>query len=174
MSFAYFKILKDDYFLGSFQKLNKKFEIYLSGSTVQIMLNGICERTLAKNVRANFPVNYYLPLLLHFLSLVFFISAYKCKFCDRAFAQSNDLVKHTRSHVGENTYQCSLCPKAFRLHTELRQHGKEHFQEQKRKTEEQDESGTNISATSALSCDNDDTMAHMQGQDMIASMESSD
>ena len=26
---------------------------------------------------------------------------YKCKFCDRAYAQSNDLVKHTRTHVGK-------------------------------------------------------------------------
>jgi len=52
---------------------------------------------------------------------------YKCKYCDRAFAQSNDLVKHTRSHIGDNTYQCKQCPQAFRLYSELREHGKEHF-----------------------------------------------
>lgn len=56
---------------------------------------------------------------------------YKCKFCDRAFAQSNDLVKHTRSHVGDNTYQCTQCPVAFRLYSELRLHTKEHFDAQK-------------------------------------------
>lgn len=56
---------------------------------------------------------------------------YKCQFCDRAFAQSNDLVKHTRSHVGDNTYQCKECPAAFRLHSELRTHNKIHFLEQK-------------------------------------------
>lgn len=52
---------------------------------------------------------------------------YKCKFCDRAFAQSNDLVKHTRSHVGDNTYQCKDCPAAFRLQGELKQHSHMHF-----------------------------------------------
>ena len=28
---------------------------------------------------------------------------YKCQYCDRSYAQSNDLLKHTRIHVGENT-----------------------------------------------------------------------
>jgi hypothetical protein len=26
---------------------------------------------------------------------------YKCNFCERSYAQSNDLLKHTRIHVGE-------------------------------------------------------------------------
>lgn len=47
---------------------------------------------------------------------------YKCKYCQRAFAQSNDLIKHMRSHLGENVYKCELCPSAFRLATELRVH----------------------------------------------------
>lgn len=95
--------------------------------------------------------------------------AYKCKFCDRAFAQSNDLVKHTRSHVGENTYQCNLCPKAFRLHSELRQHGKDHFLEQKRKMEEQEQNndGDNLN-----DYDNG-SGAYIQDQTMITSAENS-
>lgn len=81
---------------------------------------------------------------------------YKCKYCNRAFSQSNDLgnndnvlrfififviiiiyffaifsVKHTRSHVGDNTYQCKQCSVAFRLHSELREHSKIHYLEQK-------------------------------------------
>lgn len=56
---------------------------------------------------------------------------YKCQYCDRAFAQSNDLVKHTRSHVGVNTYKCDQCTAAFRLHGELRIHRQQHFLEQK-------------------------------------------
>jgi uncharacterized Zn-finger protein len=52
------------------------------------------------------------------------------KYCDRAFAQSNDLVKHTRSHVGDKTYQCEKCPAAFRFHSELKNHGKIHYYEQ--------------------------------------------
>lgn len=70
--------------------------------------------------------------------------AYKCKYCDRGFAQSNDLVKHLRSHVGENTYQCQNCPRAFRLHSELREHSKTHFQrgdETENKAEPNTESG---------------------------------
>lgn len=60
--------------------------------------------------------------------MFFPFSAYKCKFCDRAFSQSNDLTKHTRTHVGENMYRCPECPKAFRLQTELRNHSFEHYQ----------------------------------------------
>lgn len=56
---------------------------------------------------------------------------YKCKYCERAFAQSNDLIKHTRCHVGDNTYQCRDCPAAFRLLGELKKHGKIHFLAQK-------------------------------------------
>lgn len=56
---------------------------------------------------------------------------YKCQYCERAFAQSNDLVKHTRSHVGMNTYKCDQCPVAFRLHGELRNHRQQHFLESK-------------------------------------------
>lgn len=52
---------------------------------------------------------------------------FKCEFCDRAFAQSGDLVKHTRSHVGDNVYKCKDCPAAFRLARELRQHSHKHF-----------------------------------------------
>jgi len=54
---------------------------------------------------------------------------YKCKFCERAFAQSNDMIKHLRSHLGENVYRCELCPKSFRLATELRSHFTEHKNE---------------------------------------------
>lgn len=51
---------------------------------------------------------------------------YKCKYCDRAFAQSNDLMKHLKSHLGDNVYKCSLCPLGFRLHSDLREHFNTH------------------------------------------------
>lgn len=47
---------------------------------------------------------------------------YKCKYCERAFAQSNDLIKHLRGHLGDNVYKCDLCPQGFRLQGDLRAH----------------------------------------------------
>lgn len=84
-----------------------------------------CEHTQARNVKnqhlflsnstsTNFAFKFLLP-------------AYKCNFCVRAFAQSNDLVKHLRSHVGTNTYQCAECELAFRLQSELKEHIKIHY-----------------------------------------------
>lgn len=52
---------------------------------------------------------------------------YKCQYCDRSYAQSNDLLKHTRIHVGENTYKCNLCNNAFRLQAQLRDHYRIHY-----------------------------------------------
>lgn len=38
---------------------------------------------------------------------------YKCKYCEKAYCQSNELTKHLRFHLGENVYQCALCPQRF-------------------------------------------------------------
>lgn len=51
---------------------------------------------------------------------------YKCKYCERAYAQSNDMIKHLRIHIGDNVYRCELCPQAFRLLCELRAHFASH------------------------------------------------
>lgn len=53
---------------------------------------------------------------------------YKCQYCEKSYTQSNDLLKHTRIHVGENTYQCSYCSEAFRLQTQLRDHYRIHYE----------------------------------------------
>lgn len=52
---------------------------------------------------------------------------YKCQYCERSYAQSNDLLKHTRIHLGENTYKCNLCQAAFRLQCQLREHYRVHY-----------------------------------------------
>lgn len=61
---------------------------------------------------------------------------YKCQYCDRSYAQSNDLLKHTRIHVGENTYRCNLCPQAFRLQAQLREHYRVHYDATREDAEE--------------------------------------
>ncbi|XP_065365694.1 myoneurin-like [Calliphora vicina] len=53
-----------------------------------------------------------------------------CKFCDRAYASSGDLVKHLRTHVGEKTYFCDQCPEAFKYATDLKDHKLLHYKEQ--------------------------------------------
>uniref|UniRef100_A0A182Y9L7 Uncharacterized protein n=1 Tax=Anopheles stephensi TaxID=30069 RepID=A0A182Y9L7_ANOST len=53
---------------------------------------------------------------------------FKCTYCDRSFAQSNDMVKHMKIHVGSNPYQCDRCDATFRLLSDLRNHYKEHYQ----------------------------------------------
>lgn len=49
----------------------------------------------------------------------------------------NISVKHTRSHVGDNTYQCKQCPCNFRLHRELKAHEHGHYLEQRAQLEAQ-------------------------------------
>ena len=61
--------------------------------------------------------------------MFYILAAYICDFegCTRAYAQSNDLLKHKKSHVGELVYKCTICPDAFRLQSQLRDHYKVHY-----------------------------------------------
>jgi uncharacterized Zn-finger protein len=59
--------------------------------------------------------------------IIIIIISFQCQYCDRSYAQSNDLLKHTRIHVGENTYKCNLCNAAFRLQAQLREHYRIHY-----------------------------------------------
>ncbi|CAG5043651.1 unnamed protein product [Parnassius apollo] len=52
---------------------------------------------------------------------------YRCKYCDRAFTQSNDVAKHMRMHVGQNIYQCTECNMKFRLMRDLKKHYPIHY-----------------------------------------------
>ncbi|XP_055385855.1 zinc finger protein ZFP2-like isoform X1 [Condylostylus longicornis] len=56
---------------------------------------------------------------------------YACDYCERAFAQKNDLIKHLKIHLGENIYKCDICMDSFRLQYELRDHLYEHYRKQK-------------------------------------------
>lgn len=57
------------------------------------------------------------------------LKPYPCQYCGKAYTQSNDLIKHLRTHLGPNVYKCDIddCSEAFPKFTELKNHKVEHF-----------------------------------------------
>lgn len=66
------------------------------------------------------------------------LKPHKCEYCRKAYSQSNDLVKHLRTHLGPNIYRCDIddCTESFAKFNQLKNHKMIHYSASEMLTEE--------------------------------------
>jgi len=47
---------------------------------------------------------------------------FTCPYCSKAFPRNANLVRHLRTHTGEQPYVCEICQRGFSISSNLRRH----------------------------------------------------
>lgn len=64
------------------------------------------------------------------INFLIILTAFNCDYCPQTYKYKSDLIKHLRTHLGEEVYKCEECPRRFKFSIELRKHSYEHYKEQ--------------------------------------------
>lgn len=55
--------------------------------------------------------------------------------CHNSYRYKGDLIKHMKTHLGDDIYRCDVCGQGFQYHADLKLHTFEHYKKDKSKRE---------------------------------------